>query len=353
MEWKQTVRTMTGESSIFTPSPLQMLMPAGESEEPNRNAGRELQIASTSAPFRLPDDWFVELKPRGSTTSSTGRVDKYYYEPRTGQQFRSLVAVERYLRDKKQDTPTPDTVKARNENTLLQMQIRDCTIWSTSPFKLPDDWVIKEKPRSNINYACVIDKLYIEPETGQQFRSLKAVERYVTEAKENTATPKASQNSGSWKKNISSIIRSPRVVSKHWLEAEEDNITLKALKLCNRSKASPNSGSWKKNISSIIRTPKVVSKHWLEAEEDNITLKALKLCNCSKPSRKSGSRKKFVSNKGVNTSMLDCASPPAKINWVLSGPGGGNVWSAFINESIVPDSVKQKWSEKFITTIHA
>ncbi|KAG6681537.1 hypothetical protein I3843_13G085400 [Carya illinoinensis] len=350
MEENQTVRTMTGESSIFTPSPLQMLMPAGESEEPNRNAGRELQIASTSAPFRLPDDWFVELKPRGSTTSSTGRVDKYYYEPRTGQQFRSLVAVERYLRDKKQDTPTPDTVQARNENTL---QIRDCTIRSTSPFKLPDDWVIEEKPRSNINYAGVIDKLYIEPETGQRFRSLKAVERYLTEAKENTATPKASQNSGSWKKNISSIIRSPRVVSKHRLEAEEDNITLKALKLCNRSKASPNSGSGKKNIPGIIRTPGVVSKCWLEAEEDNITLKALKLCNSSKPSRKSGSRKKFVSNKGVNASTLDCASPPAKINWVLSGPGSGNVWSAFINESIVPDSVKQKWSEKFITTIHA
>ncbi|XP_042954494.1 methyl-CpG-binding domain-containing protein 7 isoform X6 [Carya illinoinensis] len=308
MEENQTVRTMTGESSIFTPSPLQMLMPARESEEPNRNAGRELQIASTSAPFRLPDDWFVELKPRGSTTSSTGRVDK--------------------------------------------LQIRDCTIRSTSPFKLPDDWVIEEKPRSNINYAGVIDKLYIEPETGQRFRSLKAVERYLTEAKENTATPKASQNSGSWKKNISSIIRSPRVVSKHRLEAEEDNITLKALKLC-RSKASPNSGSGKKNIPGIIRTPGVVSKCWLEAEEDNITLKALKFCNSSKPSRKSGSRKKFVSNKGVNASMLDCASPPAKINWVLSGPGGGNVWSAFINESIVPDSVKQKWSEKFITTIHA
>lgn len=33
-------------------------------------------------------------------------------------------------------------------------------------------------------------QLYIEPETGQQFRSLKAVERYLTEAKENTATPK-------------------------------------------------------------------------------------------------------------------------------------------------------------------
>lgn len=45
-------------------------------------------------------------------------VLQYYYEPRTGQQFRSLVAVERYLRDKKQDTPTPDTVKARNENTV-------------------------------------------------------------------------------------------------------------------------------------------------------------------------------------------------------------------------------------------
>ena len=32
---------------------------------------------------------------------------------------------------------------------------------------------------------------YIEPGTGQRFRSLVAVDRYLTQANENTATPKA------------------------------------------------------------------------------------------------------------------------------------------------------------------
>nr|POF02937.1 isoform 3 of methyl-cpg-binding domain-containing protein 7 [Quercus suber] len=69
---------------------------------------------------------------------------------------------------------------------LLQMQIVVRTIKSTSHSKQPDDWVIEEKPRSNANYAGIIDKYYIEPGTGQQFRSLVTVERYLTQAYSNT-----------------------------------------------------------------------------------------------------------------------------------------------------------------------
>ena len=41
------------------------------------------------------------------------------------------------------------------------MQIVVRTIKSTSHFKLPDDWVIEEKPRSNANYAGTIDKVLL------------------------------------------------------------------------------------------------------------------------------------------------------------------------------------------------
>ena len=54
------------------------------------------------------------------------------------------------------------------------------------------------------------------------------------------------------------------------------------------------------------------------------------------PSKKTASRKKNNSRKGVSTS----ASPPEKINWVLSGPGGlymecfhGWVYCSWISES--------------------
>lgn len=42
--------------------------------------------------------------------------------------------------------------------------------------------------------------------------------------------------------------------------------------------------------------------------------------------------------------------PPAKVNWVLGGPGG-NMWNAFMDDSKVPDSVKQKWSEIFVSSV--
>ena len=39
----------------------------------------------------------------------------------------------------------------------------------------------------NVIFLCSI----IEPRTGQRFRSLVAIERYLTQANENTASPKA------------------------------------------------------------------------------------------------------------------------------------------------------------------
>lgn len=290
---------MKGKSSPSSVTPLQMLSPAE-----SVNNKRELQIVATS-PFRVPDDWFVELKLRGDSTTSPGRVDKYYHEPGTGRKFRSLRAVERYLTEGKQYTPTPETVKAGNENNM-QIVVRT-TIRSTSPFKLPDDWVIKEIPRSNAKYAGVVDKYYIEPGSGQRFRSLIAVERYLTQANENTATPKALK---------------PGDQTSHYC------------------------GSQKKNISSDIDSLDVLSKDPVEAEEDTMTLEAWKRSNHSTPSKKAASQKKNISSKGVSTS----ASPPAKINWVLSG-SGGLIWSAFMDESIVPESEKQKWSETFITAL--
>lgn len=60
---------------------------------------------------------------------------------------------------------------------------------------------------------------------------------------------------------------------------------------------------------------------------------------------------KDVLTKGANASTLNIASPPAKVKWVLGGPGG-NVWNALMNESVVPDSVKQEWSEIFVFSIN-
>lgn len=52
----------------------------------------------------------------------------------------------------------------------------------------------------------------------------------------------------------------------------------------------------------------------------------------------------------VNPSTLDFSSLQAKVKWVLGGPGG-NIWNPFVGESMVPESVKQEWSETFVDSI--
>ncbi|KAJ7947696.1 Methyl-CpG-binding domain-containing protein 7 [Quillaja saponaria] len=257
---------MKGKLSPSTPMPipLQMRVP-GEEEEPS-NRGRELQMV-TSSSFTLPDGWYVEEKPR---PSDPGHVDKYYYEPGTGKKFRSLVSVQRYLTEDRTSSPTGGTLKSADE---CNMQIVTQKTGSASSFKLPNDWVVEERPRSNIKYGKVIDK------------------------------------------------------------------------------PSPQSGLAKKNVSGVKHSLKAVRKYPTVAEEDKVKLKAMKLAIHSTPSKKSGSRKKIDSGEDRRTSLLNFSSPPAKINWVLSG-SGGNMWSAFMGESTVPDSVKQKWSEKFRLALH-
>ncbi|XVF20119.1 hypothetical protein REPUB_Repub11eG0170800 [Reevesia pubescens] len=69
----------------------------------------------------------------------------------------------------------------------------------------------------------------------------------------------------------------------------------------------------------------------------------------SKPLRISGSRKKQKSGVEIDP-KLDFTSPPAKVKWVLGGPGG-SLWNPFMGESAVPEFIQQTWSETFILSM--
>lgn len=43
-------------------------------------------------------------------------------------------------------------------------------------------------------------------------------------------------------------------------------------------------------------------------------------------------------------------SPPLKINWVIASAKGDS-WNPFIGGSLVPESVKQQWSKRFMMTV--
>ncbi|XP_038694418.1 methyl-CpG-binding domain-containing protein 7-like isoform X2 [Tripterygium wilfordii] len=144
-------------------------------------------VASTSSKsFKLPDDWVVDRRQR----ARSNQVDKYYFEPGTGRMFRSLLSIQRYL-----DQETKETLPSVAANNRLVPY----TFRGSPSFKLPNGWVIEEKTR----YNGRIDKYYIEPGTGQRFRSRVSVERYLA-GWEEYCPHKAPKTSGLQEKKQSS-----------------------------------------------------------------------------------------------------------------------------------------------------
>ncbi|KAK3005328.1 hypothetical protein RJ639_015660 [Escallonia herrerae] len=228
---------------------------------------------TTSSSFKLPDGWVVEEVPR----SDGSRVDKlisaqvytkpYYSQQRPLQMLR--------LDDEESNRWQLAVVAPRNAA-------------ATSPYNLPDGWVVEEVPRSS---GGSTDKYYYEPGTGQKFRSLVAVEKHLTELKENPPL----------------------------------SLALADLK--------------------EYSTP--LSKALAELKEYNTPLaKAFKLRSHVKKCR---SLKKICSSDNVQASTF--SSPPAKVKWVLASPGG-DAWNPFIGETLIQESVKQQWSERFILAIN-
>ncbi|TKY48445.1 Methyl-CpG-binding domain-containing protein 7 [Spatholobus suberectus] len=244
----------------IVPTPLQVRRPGIDDEHnPTISTPTEWQIASTSH-FRLPDGWVVEERPRPSNPS---HVDRYYYEPHTGRQFRSLLSVQRHLAGETRDYVIPKRMISENEKTN-----------------------------------------YIESGAGQQFRSLRAVEKFLSGEHACTATPKSAVKSGTGEKRACGVRSSRKPVHKRSSVAEDKS------------------------------TPKSL-KHSIQFTH----------------SKKPDSQKKTKLEEDNRASMHNLtAPPPAKVSWVLSGPGG--FWSPFLDDSIVPESEKLKWSEAFVQSVH-
>ncbi|CAN4120012.1 unnamed protein product [Withania somnifera] len=138
-----------------------------------------------SSTFKLPPGWGVEEVPR----SSGDRVDRYYYEPGTGQKYRSLREVERRLNGEI-FAPRTRALAGRNYSKIVTMDEEQLNEWAivpstcvaTLPYDLPDGWVIEEVPRRD---GSMVDKYYYEPGTGLKFRSRIAAQRYLAEMREN------------------------------------------------------------------------------------------------------------------------------------------------------------------------
>ncbi|KAI3489963.1 hypothetical protein L1887_45878 [Cichorium endivia] len=299
---------------------VDVVTPISHSISPSNSSS----ITPFSSPSSLPDGWLVHQVPR----SDGLRVDKYYIESETGRKFRSRREVKRYLNvedykatrsrplrltyriKKPMDlkmitseanyyhdqetarkfrslkdverhlTPTKSRTKRLKyrENHLQSCSSRKKIVSSGKmlDFELPDGWIVEEVPRKSGDH---IDRYYYEPGTGQKFRSLIAVQKHIAELEENAP--------------LSVVLE----------ELRENNLPIaKAFKLSNSIKNHGSYDSWKKSV--------------MKKEEGS-----------------------------------SFSSPPRKINWVIGSNGGQN-WNAFIGDTMVPDSLKQEWSEKFLLAMN-
>uniref|UniRef100_A0A0R0J277 MBD domain-containing protein n=1 Tax=Glycine max TaxID=3847 RepID=A0A0R0J277_SOYBN len=145
---------------------------------------------------------------------------------------------------------------------------------------------------------------FIESGSGQQWNSLRAVENFLSGENACTATPKSAVKSGTGEKRACGVRSVRKPVHKRFSAADEK------------------------------MTPKYL-KHSIQ----------------SALPEKPDSQKKTKLEKDNRASMHNLtAPPPAKVSWVLSGPGG--FWSPSLDDSIVPESEKLKWSEAFVLSIH-
>ncbi|AES67588.2 putative DNA-binding domain-containing protein [Medicago truncatula] len=254
---------------------------------------KELQIVVQSpSKVEVPDGWLVEQRPR---PSNPNHIDRYYIEPHTGQKFRSLVSVQRYLNGGETGDylPTQRIISENNNN-------------------LPDGWLVEHRPR--LSNSDRVDRYYIEPRTGQKFRSLTSVQRYLmAEARDYLPTERMiSENATCIKSRTAQKLRPAKDF--------EGRLSFSAENACRA-------------------TPKLVFK-----------------CGSGKKSAPSISYKENDSQKKIKIgeddrgSIHNLARPPTKVSWVLSDPRG--FWNPFLDDSVVPASEKRKWSEAFSISIN-
>lgn len=268
--------------------------------------------------------------------------------------------------------PPPPTLLLHNSSSAI----------TTSRFKLPEGWEVEEVPRAN---ASRVDKYYYEPMTGHKFRSLREVERYVndgvyTPRRHRSKTLKLGYHGYHGKRsNYRKMIISGGQMLR--LDEEKSNqYHMAIVPAKNTTFNSPyklpdgwvveevprNRGGcidkyyYEPGTGRKFRSLLSVDRHLAELNENTTLSEALaelreynmplsKAFKIGSHVKNSSSWKTNIPREKVQSSTFN--TPPMKINWVIASPGGDS-WNPFIGGSLVPESVKQQWSKRFMLSVN-
>ncbi|XP_045807357.1 methyl-CpG-binding domain-containing protein 7-like isoform X2 [Trifolium pratense] len=223
------------------------------------------------------------------------------------------------------EAPLNRTNSTDNNNNELQIVVR------SPPITLPDGWLVEKRLRRHSSDPNRVDRYYIEPHTGQKFRSLISVQRYLSDESRNYLPKRMiSEN------NDTIFIKSGNRKFRRPASDFEGGLTEE-----NARKATPKlllkCGSGKRPSVKSYENP--VEESFSVAEDQTILKPSIQ------PLKKIKTREDNRTN-----SFHNLTTPPTKVSWVLSGPGG--FWNPFLDDSIVPTSEKSKWSKAFSISIN-
>ncbi|XP_010443760.1 PREDICTED: methyl-CpG-binding domain-containing protein 7-like [Camelina sativa] len=290
------------------------------SSSPSPDEG-QLQIVNTiSYRGKILPGWTVVNRPRSTRSSS---ADTYFIEPGTGRKFSSLEAVHRHLAGEVSDR------RLTRANTFFQDRTRvygrSITIqdhrnveYASKGFRLPRGWSVEEVPRKN---SHCIDKYYVEWKTRKRFRSLVSVERYLKESGNHTDQQLMLLQ---YRRSHSKDFRLPD----GWIIEEKPR---KSSTQIDRSYIEPETGNKFRSMAAVERYLLAVGNGAVDSVSNQLALAVNR------------NDTRFLKE------VID-PNPPKKVKWVLTGPGG-NMFTAKVSGSDVSSSVKQTWSEAFVSMI--
>ncbi|WZZ21692.1 hypothetical protein YC2023_123079 [Brassica napus] len=302
--------------------------------------GREalLQIVDpTSSSRKLLPGWTIVKRPRSSSTSRKGSVDTYFVEPGTGREFPSLESVQRHLVGEVHDRRLTLTGHFSNERTRVYKesrtkQDRRRSEYASKGFRLPKGWIVEEFPRLNSYH---IDKFYVERKTGYRFRSLVSVERYLKDpGKLADKQPMRLEYNRGRSRDFS--------LPDGWIVEGKPRSNSSQI---DKTYIELGTGNKFRSLAAVER--------YLNGTDDSVNsmVPSGRLSRYYEP----GLMVFFFqilanpNRTGFQTVVVD-ENPPEKVKWVLNGPGG-NMFSAHVSGSVVSSSVKQTWSEAFVSLI--
>ncbi|KAG8387809.1 hypothetical protein BUALT_Bualt02G0059700 [Buddleja alternifolia] len=270
----------------------------------HRQRHRDLAVTPHFTRFRLPLGWGVEEVPR----LDGSRSDTYYYEPGSGRKFRSRKDVERYLNGDEY-FGSGRRLSPRNHVELSSNSTRQRMLLYDKPNSENRRMIVSGGKLLRLHDELSKSHLAIVP-------SIKAAPR------------------------------APFILPDGWIVEE---VPRKDINFSDKYYYEPGTGRKFRSLVSVekylaeLDENAPLSKALEEIKENKKPLsKNFKLENYTKNSTP---RKKNIS--GENNEASSFNSPPMKVKWVIASPQG-DVFNPFIAETLIPDSVKQQWTDRFM-----